>query len=153
VPLPCFRSCTSRSANVSAWPAAGVGALLARQLADEEGQGAQPGPELVVFLSAKGLDAVVDVVRKHIALRQIRTQLVVDEVARHDGAERGLRRFFDGLVHQFELGAELALRARLVDGAENPLPKPPPRGQNRIIVDDMVLVLRLLLELGAGQVP
>ena len=79
-------------------PDAVVGAGRARQLADEEDEGAQAGAQLTVLgLVPLFADDLVVFALQLAGVQEVGGNLVVDEIAGDDGAERGGGRLAGGL--------------------------------------------------------
>ena len=133
---------------------ADVGPGLARELADQEDQRAQPRLEEVVVSAAGALpdDGLVQLAQQHAGLLQARRLLVEQEVGRHHAAQRLAGGAADGIVDDAELGAELAGGAGAVDRAQRVLPEAPAHRQQRVVVDQNRLILGARADPAAGQV-
>jgi hypothetical protein len=83
--------------------------------------------------------------------QQVRLQLLEHVVGRDDGPDRLLGKVLERIVDNAELGAELARRARRINGSEGVLPEAEADGQERIVIDQEVAVLRPGTDRGAGE--
>ena len=133
---------------------ADVGPGVTRELADQEDQRAQPRLEEVVGRAAGALpdDRLVQLAQQHAGLLQTGRLFVEQEVGRHDAAERLAGGAADGVVDDAELGAELPGGAGAVDRAQRVLPEAPAHRQQRVVVDQNLLILGARADPAAGQV-
>ena len=127
---------------------ADVGASVARELADQKDQPADAARELALVRAVLRQvdDALVDLAEQNARVHHLRRERLEQLVAGDDGSKPALGEPRDRVVDDPQLRAELAVRAGRIDGAEAVLPEAPPHGQQRIVVDDDVAVLRALAD-------
>ena len=98
-------------------------------------------------------DGLVDLAQQHAGLEQVGRLLLEQEVGRHHRAQRIVGGAADGVVDHAKLGAELAGRARPVDRPQGVLPETPADGQQRVVINQDLLVLAAGADAAAREVP
>ena len=130
-----------------------VGAGLARELADQEHEGAEPGLEVAAGSPVPQLDdGLVKFAQQHAGVQQIGLQFFEQEIRRHHRTERSVGRAPDGFVDDLKLGAQLARHAGAVDGAQGVLPEAPANWEQWVILHQNLVVLAPGADAAAGEV-
>ena len=130
-----------------------VGALLARQPADQEGQPAEALLELALFcaLLAEIGDSVIEFVEQHARVHQVGPHRLEQHITGDHSAQVFFCDVFDSIKDDPQLRAQLAVGAGHINAAEALLPETPARGQQRVVGHRHLAVFAALFDQAAFQ--